>query len=84
MKEKKPKPYNEDKESKPTDEDSMEKVKKKGSTYKFSYCKNEFQIDKKFLNKNMDIMSQLLENHNIEVQDELENPSYSSEHCHSA
>ena len=31
----------------------------------------------------MGIMSQLLEKHNIEVPDELENPDESSEHCHS-
>ena len=31
----------------------------------------------------MDIMSQLLEKHNIEVPNELENPVDSSEHCHS-
>ena len=32
----------------------------------------------------MDIMSKFLENHNIEVLNELEKPAESSEHCHSA
>ena len=32
----------------------------------------------------MDIVSQLLEKHNIEVPDELEKPVDSLEHCHSA
>ena len=32
----------------------------------------------------MDIMSQLREKHNIEVPDELEKPTDSSEHYHSA
>ena len=32
----------------------------------------------------MDIMSQLLEKHNIEVPDEIENPTESLEHYHSA
>ena len=32
----------------------------------------------------MEIMSQLLEKHNIEVPDELEKPADSSEQCHTA
>ena len=37
VKENKPKLEIEDESSKPTDKGSMKKVKKKGSTYKFSY-----------------------------------------------
>ena len=37
VKEKNPKSNNEDESSKPTDEGSMKKVKKKGSTFKCSY-----------------------------------------------
>ena len=58
------------------DEDSyenlMKKVKKKGSTSKCYYWRNGFHSENKCFNNNMDIMSHLLENHNIEVLDELE------------
>ena len=42
VKEKKPKSVIEDEGSKPTDEDSMKKVEKKGSTSKCSYCSKGF------------------------------------------
>ena len=58
---KKPKSEIEDEISKPTDEDSVKKGKKKGSTSKCSYCSNGFNSENKFLNNNMDIMSQLLD-----------------------
>ena len=83
MKEKKPKLYNEDERSKPTDEGLLNKVKKKGSTSKCSYCSKGFHAEKKCFKKNMEIMSQLLENHNIEVPNELENDVDSLEHFHS-
>ena len=83
-KEKNPKSEIEDEGSKPTDEDSMKKVKKKGSTSKFYYCRKGFHLEIKCFNENMDIMSQLLEKHNIEVLDELEKPADSSKQCHSA
>ena len=68
MKEKKPKSYFEDESSKPsTDEFSMKKVKIKGNTSKCYFCRKEFDLEKKFFNKNMDIMSHLLEKHNIGV-----------------
>ena len=67
-----------DEGSKPTDEDSMKKVKKKGSTSKYSYCRKGFNLEKKCFNKNLNIISRLLEKHNIEVPDELENPVESS------
>ena len=69
---------------KPTDEDSVNKGKKKRSTYKCYYCSNGFHSEKKCFNNNMDIMSQLLEKHKIEVPDELEKPVDSSEQCHTA
>ena len=72
VKEKKPKSKIEDESLNPTNEDSMMKVKKKGSTYKCSYCSKQFHVENKFFRKNIDIMSQLLEKHNIEVLDELE------------
>ena len=53
------------------DEDLMKKVKKKGSTSKCSYCRKGFHSEKKCFKKNMDIMSQLLEKHKIEVPEEL-------------
>ena len=84
VKEDNPKPKIEDESSKPTHEDSVKKVKKKGSASKFYYCRKGFHPEKKCFNKNMDIMSQLLEKHKIEVPDELEKPVDSSEHCHSA
>ena len=71
MKEKKPKSDNEDESSKPTDEGSMKKVKKKGRKSKGYYCRKGFHPKKKFFKNNMDIMSQLLEKHNIEVPNEL-------------
>ena len=63
---------------------SMKKFKKKERTFKCSYCSKGFYPRKNFFKKKMDIMSQLLEKHNIEVPDELEKPVDSSEHCHSA
>ena len=74
MKEKKPKSDNEDESSKPTNEGSM----KKGIKSKCSYCSKGFHLETKCFKKNMDIMSQLLEKHNIEVLDELEKPVDSS------
>ena len=38
-------------------EDLMKKVKKKGRTYKCSYCSKGFHSEKKCFNKKMDIMS---------------------------
>ena len=84
MKEKRPKSEIENKGSNPTNEDSIKKVKKKWSTSKCSYCSKGFHPENKCLKKKMDLMSQLLEKHNIEVPDELEKPVDSSEHCHSA
>ena len=84
MKEKKPKVEIEDEGSNPTDEDSMKKVKKKGSTSKCSYGSKRFHPEKKCFKKNMDIMSQNLEKHNIKFLDGLEKPVESSEHYHSA
>ena len=84
MKEKKPKSNNEDESSKPIDEGSLKKVKKKMSTFKISYCSKGFHLEKKCFKKNMDIMSHLLENNNIKVLDLLEKPVESSKHCHSA
>ena len=84
VKERKPKSDFEDESLKPTDEGSMKKVKKKGSKSKCSYCRNGFHPENKCFNNNMDIMSQLLEKHNIEVTNELEKPFESSEHCHCA
>ena len=66
MKEKKPKSDNEDESSKSIDEGSMNKFKKKGRTSKCSYCSKVFHLEKNFFNKNMDIMSYLLEKRNIE------------------
>ena len=84
MKEKKQNSEIEDESSKPTNEDPMKIVKKKGITYKFSYCSKVFQSDIRCFKKNMDIMSHLLEKHKIEVPDELEEPADSSEQCHTA
>ena len=78
MKEKKPKSDNEDESSKLTDEDSMKKVKKKGSTSKCSYCSKGFDLENKYFNKNMDIISQLLEKPKIKVPYELEKHADSS------
>ena len=83
-KEKKPKSGNEDESLNPTDEVSMKKVKKKGNTFKCSYFRKGFHAKNKCFKKNMNIMSQLLEKHNIEAPDELENPVESSKHYHSA
>ena len=77
---KKPKSKIEDEDSY---EDLMKKVKKKGRKSKCSYCRKGFHSDNKCFKKNMDIMSQLLEKHKIEVPDELEKPVDSSEHSHS-
>ena len=84
VKEKKPKLDNEDESSNPTDEGSMKKVKKKWSTSKCSYCSKIFHTENKCFKKKLDIMSQFLEKHNIEVPDELEKPVESSKHFHSA
>ena len=62
----------------------MKKVEKKGSTSKCYYCRNGFHPKKKCFKKNMDIMTQLLEKHNIEVLDELEKLVECSEHYHNA
>ena len=67
VKEKKPKSEIEDKSLKPTNEDSVKKVKKKGDTSKCSYFVKGINLEKKCFKKNMDIISQLLEKHNIEV-----------------
>ena len=81
---KKPKWEIEDESSKPTGEDSVKKGKKKGRTSKCYYWRKGFHLEKKCFKKNMDIMSQLLEKHKIEVPDELEKPADSSEQCHTA
>ena len=57
----------EDESSKPTDEDSVKMVKKKGSTSKCSYCSNGFHPDKKCSKKNMDIMLLEFEYH-LDIQ----------------
>ena len=84
VKEKKPKSDIGNESSNPTDEGSMKKVKKKGSTSKCFYSNKVFNPKKKFFKNNMDIMSWVLENQNIKVPDELEKSVESSEHCHSA
>ena len=84
VKEKKPKLEIEDESSKPTDEDLVKKVKKKGRTSKCSYCRKGFHPKNKCFKKNMEITSQLLEKHNIKVPDELEKHVDFLEHCHSA
>ena len=84
VKEKKTKSEIEDESSKPTDEDLVKKGKNKGSASKCYYCSKGFNLENKCFNKNMDIMSQLLEKHKIKVSDELEKPADSSYHCHSA
>ena len=86
MKEKKPKSDDEDEGSKPTDEgsNSMKKVKKKGISSKCSYCSKGFHSKNKCFKNKMDNMAKFLEKHNIDVPDELENPTESSEHCHNA
>ena len=56
VKEKKPKSEIEDEGSKPTDEDSVKKVKKKWSTCKCYYCSKVFHLENKCFKKNMDIM----------------------------
>ena len=78
MKEKNPKSDNEDEGSNPTDEGSMKKFKKKGSTSKCYSCSKGFHSENKCFKKAMQIMYQLLEKHNIDVPDELENPVESS------
>ena len=65
---------NEDERLNLTDEGSMKKFKKKESTSKCSYCSKGFHTKNKCFKKNMDIMSQLLQKHNIEVPDELKKP----------
>ena len=84
LKGKNPKSEIEYESSKPNDEDSMKKTKKKGSTSKCSYCRKGFYPENKCFKKNMDIMSYILENHNIKVPDELEKLVDSSKHYHSA
>ena len=54
---KKPKSKIEDESSKPIDEDSVKKDKKKGSTSKCSYLRKKFHLEKKCFKNNMDIMS---------------------------
>ena len=83
VKEKKPKSEIEDESSKPTDEDLVKKVKKKGSTSKCYYWSKGFNLENKCFKNNMDIMSHLLDKHDIEVLDDLEKPGDSSEHCYS-
>ena len=83
MKEKKPKLDNEDESWKPSNQGSMKKVKKKGSTSKCYYCSKGFDPEKKCFKKKLYIISHFLEKHNIGVSDELEKPVESSEHCHS-
>ena len=83
MKEKNPKWEIEDEILNPTNEDSMKKVKKKGSKSNISYLRKLFHPKNKCFMKNMGIMSHLLEKHNIEVPDELENLVHSFQHCHS-
>ena len=73
---KKPKSEIEDEDSY---EDLMKKVKKKGSRSKCSYCNKGFHSEKKCFKKNMEIMSQILEKHKIEVSEELESLGDSSE-----
>ena len=65
-------------------EDLMKKVKKTGITSKCYYCSKGFNSENKCFNNKMHIMSHLLEEHKIEVPDELEKPADSSEQCHSA
>ena len=79
---KKPKSEIEDDSSKPTDEDSIKKGKKKGSTSKFSYCRNIFHSDNNFFKNNMDIMSHIFEKHKFKVPDELKKPVDSPKQCH--
>ena len=83
VKEKNPNSDNEDESLKPTDEGSMKKFKKKGSTSKCYYCINGFNLEKKCFKNNMEIISHLLENRNNEILDELEKHVESSEHYHS-
>ena len=59
---KKPKSEIEDEDSY---EDLMKKFKKKWSTSKCSYCRKDFHSEKKCFKKNMDLMSNILENHKI-------------------
>ena len=61
MKEKKPKSDNEDECLKPTNEGSMKKVKKKGSTSKYCYCKKGFNIENKCFKNKLDIMSRFFD-----------------------
>ena len=84
VKEKKPKLEIEDESLKPTNEDSIKKTKKKWSTSKCYYCSKGFHTNNKCFKKNMDIVSQLLEKHNIKVLAELDKLDDSSEHYHSA
>ena len=84
MKDKNPKSNNEHASSKPTNEGSMKKFKKKRIAYKCYYSNNGFPPNKQCFKKNMEIMSQLLEKHKIEVPDELEKHVDSSQHYHNA
>ena len=65
-------------------EDLMKKVKKKGRTYKCYYCNKVLYLKNKCFNKKLEIMSQLLKKHNIEILDDLEKPAEFSEDFHSA
>ena len=58
--------------------DSLTKYKSK-----CFYCRKGFHSYTNHFNNKMDIMSQLLEKHNIEVLDELEKLADSLEQCHS-
>ena len=84
VKEMKSKLDDEDEGSKPTNEgsNSMKKFKKKGSSSKCSYCRKWFPSNNKCFKKKMDIMSKLLEKHNIEVPNELEKHVETTKHCH--
>ena len=62
----------------------MKEVKKKGVKSKCSYFKNGFHPKNNFFKMNLDIMSNFLENYNIEFPDEIEKHVESSEHCHRA
>ena len=70
MKEKKPKLDSKDEGSNSTDEGSNSKKKrnKKGSS-KCTYCSKSFHTENYCFKKKMEIMTQFLERHNIDVLD---------------
>ena len=86
LKKKNPKSDNEDESSNPADEssNSMNKFKKTRSLAKCSYFGKGFHSQKKCFKKNIEIIAQFFEKHNIDVPDELEKLVESSEHCHNA